>query len=194
MTSPLPKCGPLGSVVLTFSASVPMTAMMQPLGAGAGGCLINRWARHKAQDKGLFTRWSSTYRMAQDDLRRNRGLSWDAAPRAGLLSCSRFIRPRNRGPMARSFICCDIRTADLALTLDVRVRERGWETERRPLAQATAPILDSTITDNLSRGLPGRLFDVQLKQRATSVGNARRPDVDPNATSVRMRCALNHST
>ena len=34
-----------------------------------------------------------------------------------------------------------------ALIGHVRFDERGWETERCRMAQATAPILDSTITD-----------------------------------------------
>ena len=35
-----------------------------------------------------------------------------------------------------------------ALIGHVRFDERGWETERCRMAQATAPILDSTKTDN----------------------------------------------
>ena len=34
-----------------------------------------------------------------------------------------------------------------ALIGHVRFDERGWETERCRMAQATAPILDSTLTD-----------------------------------------------
>jgi len=35
-----------------------------------------------------------------------------------------------------------------ALIGHVRFDERGWETERCRMAQATAPILDSTLADN----------------------------------------------
>jgi hypothetical protein len=43
-----------------------------------------------------------------------------------------------------------------ALIGHVRFDERGWETERCRMAQATAPILDSTETD-----LSGRSDDVR---------------------------------
>jgi len=43
-----------------------------------------------------------------------------------------------------------------ALIGHVRFDERGWETERCRMAQATAPILDSTQTDE-----PGRSNDVR---------------------------------
>ena len=43
-----------------------------------------------------------------------------------------------------------------ALIGHVRFDERGWETERCRMAQATAPILDFTETD-----LPGRPHDVR---------------------------------
>jgi hypothetical protein len=43
-----------------------------------------------------------------------------------------------------------------ALIGHVRFDERGWETERCRMAQATAPILDSTEPDQ-----PGRSGDVR---------------------------------
>jgi hypothetical protein len=49
----------------------------------------------------------------------------------------------------------------------VRFDERGWETERCRMAQATAPILDSTGTDQAScllssryRGVSGLIADM----------------------------------
>ena len=43
-----------------------------------------------------------------------------------------------------------------ALIGHVRFDERGWETERCQMAQATAPILDSTFCD-----MPGRMANVR---------------------------------
>jgi hypothetical protein len=43
-----------------------------------------------------------------------------------------------------------------ALIGHVRFDERGWETERCRMAQATAPILDSTLAD-----MPGLAGDVR---------------------------------
>jgi len=43
-----------------------------------------------------------------------------------------------------------------ALIGHVRFDERGWETERRRMAQATAPILDSTLASFPARALNGR--------------------------------------
>src|SRR5258707_14722029 len=43
----------------------------------------------------------------------------------------------------------------------VRFDERGWETERRRMAQATAPILDSTFSSNRCNAPIRELSEVQ---------------------------------
>ena len=50
-----------------------------------------------------------------------------------------------------------------ALIGRVRFDERGWETERCRMAQATAPILDSTEPDQ-----PGRSIDVRCSGKTGS--------------------------
>ena len=60
----------------------------------------------------------------------------------------------------------------------VRFDERGWETERCRMAQATAPILDST-----SRAAATRLREVRLQggcgYNAQALGRHRIVDFDP---------------
>jgi hypothetical protein len=55
----------------------------------------------------------------------------------------------------------------------VRFDERGWETERRRMAQATAPILDSTEAAVCCGATSGRVLEIlwtrrdfRVKQRA----------------------------
>jgi hypothetical protein len=61
----------------------------------------------------------------------------------------------------------------------VRFDERGWETERRRMAQVTAPILDSTeaaVRRNAA------ILPVS-EERPTSRGHHRRVEFDPERTS-----------
>ena len=65
-----------------------------------------------------------------------------------------------------------------ALIGHVRFDERGWETERCRMAQATAPILDSTICD-----LWRHLIEGCLRQLSGRVATAARgPGLDPERT------------
>src|SRR5437899_10217479 len=57
-----------------------------------------------------------------------------------------------------------------ALIGHVRFDERGWETERCRMAQATAPILDSTKGE-VARGLR----EFSLRQRSGHAATAPRP-------------------
>src|SRR5207245_5453591 len=50
-----------------------------------------------------------------------------------------------------------------ALIGHVRFDERGWETERCRMAQATAPILDSTV-ERRSSGIDGPLPNAELSR------------------------------
>src|SRR6266852_6273034 len=71
----------------------------------------------------------------------------------------RQVKERNlprRGRLRRKFfsVCLSVKPVGEpdAGNPHVRFDERGWETERCRMAQATAPILDSTYPDPIGRG------------------------------------------
>ena len=73
-----------------------------------------------------------------------------------------------------------------ALIGHVRFDERGWETERCRMAQATAPILDSTEPDQPGRSDDVRSSGAHRKWRFGAVRNVfdPTPDIAPCAQSA----------
>jgi hypothetical protein len=88
-----------------------------------------------------------------------------------------FIAPKPRA-VSLLAVCLTVKPVGEpdALIGHVRFDERGWETERCRMAQATAPILDSTFSD-MARGLTRVRNAVQSGLPPSVAHNRDNPDL-----------------